>query len=269
MSRFVSKIRTTVKYASTGIRLGGDFRSKWLLASMLGRSKLRYFREFSRSNTFGAAIRFGELQSVLHFRADDIFIVHEVFAGDGYVVDALRDDPPRSIVDLGAHIGLATLRFKASFPEATVHCFEPDPDNFKLLTLNTQNLNGVVCHQEAVGATSGEAVFYLCPHRHTAGSLKKQGNELVIDVPCLVRSLDDILSIIGAVDLIKFDIEGAEYEVFAHSKLAHEVEHIVGEMKGGPEELRRFCALFLDHVARWRSITPRMHLIYLQHKASY
>lgn len=42
----------------------------------------------------------------------------------------MTDEPPRCIIDLGAHIGFATLCFKAQFPDTEVHCYEPDPENF-------------------------------------------------------------------------------------------------------------------------------------------
>jgi len=90
----------------------------------------------------------------LYFRPQDIFIIHEVLGHCPYIVPDFYDEAPRCIVDLGAHIGLATLLFKAHFPNSIVHCYEPDPDNYELLTLNTKGLEGIMLYKIAVGGFS-------------------------------------------------------------------------------------------------------------------
>ena len=128
-----------------------------------------------------------------------------------------------------------------------------------------QSFNGVVLHQEAVGVASGEGVFYTNPQRRSASSLvKPKDTRGVVEVRCQVRSLDDILNDIGGADLVKFDIEGMEYEVFSHSSLVHEVHYLVGEMKASEEELKRFLALFPHHEAQVRSGTAKMQVVYLR-----
>jgi len=68
------------------------------------------------------------------------------------------------------------------------------------------------------------------------------------------------------VDLVKFDIEGVEYEVFAASRLVHQVEWIVGELKGSPPEVERLIALFPNHNKKVLWHTPKMAFIYLRSK---
>ena len=267
MGGLISKARTFLDYAKREAGIGANLRSTCLLASMLLRYKLRSILGLNGDNLYTVQIRFGKFQRSLHFRDQDIFIVHEVYAGNVYMFDALKEEPPGCIVDLGAHIGLATLRFKTAFPKAVIHCYEPDPDNFRLLELNTKGLDGVVLHQEAVGDVSGDAVFYVHPQRHTASTLKRGSqDEPVVESRCVVRSLDHILSQIGDVDLVKFDIEGSEYEVFSHSRNIHRVKLVVGEMKALPKELTRFLELFLSHEFQYRSVTSKMHLIALRRK---
>jgi FkbM family methyltransferase len=220
------------------------------------------------SRVYAAQVRVGDLKRSLYLRPQDIFVIREIFWQNPYMLPQMKEDWPRCIVDLGAHIGLATLRFKAEFPEARIHCYEPDPDNFQLLELNTEGLEGVVLHQEAVGGVSGEAILHVLPHRHTASSLNRpRHEETAIQIGCVVRSLDQVLTEIGGVDIIKFDIEGAEYEVFLRSRLVHDVRHIVGEMKTDPEDLKRFLALFSGREVQVRSTSDcRMHLVYLGRK---
>lgn len=264
---FLRKCETVCDYAHTGIRFGADLRSKWLLASMLVRLKWRG-AESGAQTLYQMQVQIGPLRRALSIRASDIFLVHEVLSQSIYTHPEMAQEPPRCIVDLGAHIGLATLRFKASFPDAEVHCYEPDPENFALLRSNTAGLPKVVLHQEAVGVQRTEALLYIPNGRHSASSLRRlPGAEHVREVVCQVKPLDEILAEVGRpVDLVKFDIEGVEYEVFAASRLVHQVRWIVGELKARPPEVERFLTLFPSHNARLHWQTPKMAYIYLKRK---
>jgi FkbM family methyltransferase len=167
---------------------------------------------------------------------------------------------------LGAHIGLATLRFKASFPHAIIHCYEPDPENFKLLEKNTKDLLGVILHQEAVGPKDTTSTLYVPIGRHSASSLFRPPENIAFhEVRCKVKSLDRILvDIDSPVDLVKFDIEGIEYEVFSASKRVQEVPWIVGELKGGMGQIKRFVHLFPHHCAEMVWIARKMAVVYLR-----
>ncbi len=68
------------------------------------------------------------------------------------------------------------------------------------------------------------------------------------------------------VDLIKFDIEGVEDEVFSHSRRVHEVKHIVGEMKAALPEVEKLRSLFPGHDAKIRQAAKHMYMIDLHHK---
>jgi FkbM family methyltransferase len=161
-------------------------------------------------------------------RAQDIFIVREILGEDPYQVLGIKEAGfPRCILDLGAHIGLATLQFRAAFPDALIHCYEPDPDNLRPLRFNTAGLPGVVVHGQAVGGLRGEQPFYVRPARHAGSSLHGILNHPGVDRPDTreirveVRPLDDCLREAGLpVDVVKFDIEAAEFEAFSGSTLA-------------------------------------------------
>ncbi len=260
------KGKTFCDYAHTGMRLGADLRSKWLLASMLARLKWRR-SELEDQSVYQVQVQIGSLRRTLSIRAADIFLVHEVLSQSPYVHPEMAQEPPRCVVDLGAHIGLATLLFKAKFPDAEVHCYEPDPENFALLQTNTADLSNVFLHQEAVGVQQTEAILYIPKRRHSAASLRRpSGVDLMYEVLCRVKPLDDILAEAGRVDLVKFDIEGVEYDVFAVSRSVHQVRWIVGELKATPAEIERFIALFPQHEGQIRWQAPKMAYVYLKRK---
>lgn len=153
---FLGKARTLCDYARTGMRLGANLRSKWILASLLPGLKLGLVRIVPQKR-YKVAVQIGPLRRHVFIRPADIFLVREVLAERPYIYPSMKDNPPRLILDLGAHIGLATLCFKAEFPDAEIHCYEPDPENFELLRLNTEGLYQVFLHQEAVSSERGES----------------------------------------------------------------------------------------------------------------
>ena len=67
----------------------------------------------------------------------------DIFEKEEYRVDLGKPDP--YILDVGAHIGMATIYFKTLYPQAKILAFEPNPNTAKLLRLNIKanNLKGV------------------------------------------------------------------------------------------------------------------------------
>lgn len=204
---------------------------------MLPALRLRRVPGLGEGRILKAKITIGHVDRTTFFQNQEIFVLQK-----GYVLPEMLKEPPCVILDLGAHNGIATIQFVAYFPEAFIHCYEPDPGNFKVLKLNTSDLPQVKIHGEAVGPKSGEATLYVNLFRRGASSLKPR-KVARMAIACRVRSLDDILKSIRGVDMIKFDIEGVEREVFAYSKLVHGVKHIVGEIKASPEQARDFLRL--------------------------
>jgi FkbM family methyltransferase len=239
-------LRTLGRYVRLATRVGGDTRSRLLIASLLPTLKIRRQLGFRHDAVRHVAVRLEHGEVPLWLRAEDIFPLADVLEGDGYLSDALRSTPPRRILDLGAHIGLASLRFADVFPAAQIHAFEPDVDNLALLRMNLHGVAGAVVHEAAVGGESGEGVLYVRAGRHTSGSLEPR-TAGARGVQCRVISLDAAIEAAGGADLIKFDVEGAELPMFAASRLARDVPFIVGEIKGTPSEVKAVAATLPEH----------------------
>lgn len=139
-----------------------------------------------------------------------IFLLHELFVNLSYAFDA-RSPAPR-IVDCGANIGMSVLFFKAWSPEASVLAIEPDAEAFRylqhLIALNS--LRGVELMNVAIARERGIADFYSGPqgagiqaslHPDWGGASAAR----VATIP-----LSDVIQ--GPIDLLKLDIEGAEYD---------------------------------------------------------
>ena len=64
------------------------------------------------------------------------------------------------IIDCGANIGVSVLEWKTRWPMSRIICFEPDPDAFRLLSLNMErnDIPGVQCIHAAVADFDGAGV---------------------------------------------------------------------------------------------------------------
>jgi FkbM family methyltransferase len=144
----------------------------------------------------------------------DLDVLHEIGISDAY--GAADDVPARVIVDLGANIGLATLRLLATRPDARVIAVEGDPELIPRLKANTAGLPVTVVHAAVAGRT-GTRAFYRSDTA-TWGNAMTRTMPWQTEVQVAAITLDDLLAGHGVerVDLVKMDIEGAEWELLDH-----------------------------------------------------
>jgi FkbM family methyltransferase len=141
------------------------------------------------------------------------YLFWEVFIRDDYQVSL--EGPAPFILDCGANIGLATLYFKLHYPQSVIHCFEPNPNSFALLQKNmTANaLTNVTLHQTACGKQAGAITFYIDPVFSPKSSVLPGRSPHAQPHEVKVVKLSDYID--REVDLLKLDVEGAEWDVFA------------------------------------------------------
>lgn len=146
----------------------------------------------------------------------------EVWSHHAYYLEDLEE--PKLVLDLGAHIGLASLYFAQIYPSAKICAYEPDPLNYKLLVKNVTE-NGleerVECIMAAVAPKSGrlklQAPIYSDEWRSGVGIIPKGWRKVLHTKEIEVEAvgINEILEV-GA-DLVKMDIEGMEYEVVTNA----------------------------------------------------
>lgn len=134
------------------------------------------------------------------------------------------------IFDCGANVGMSVIAFKQRYPHSHITAFEADPTIAATLRTNLENLNlmaGVTVVQAAVWDRQGNVSF--AANRADSGRISDQTD--AFSVPS-VRLTDYITE---PVDLLKLDIEGAEYAVLHDlcntGKIAH-VQRIICEFHG-------------------------------------
>ena len=128
-----------------------------------------------------------------------------------------RDDV---VIDLGAHIGAASIEF--SHHAGQVYAFEPHPQIFAILARNTARDRNIEAIEKAASDQTGTAQLYFEPPK---ASKLFEGSTLITDksnlsydhavtVQCVALA-DFVLSLDRDVALVKMDVEGAEYRILA------------------------------------------------------
>lgn len=148
----------------------------------------------------------------------------------------------RLIIDAGANIGAFTLYALLHAPHAHVVAIEPAPDTAERLRAAVQAhgfADRCTILQAALAAEAGTTTIQLSPNSQVR--VTGRGG---VSVPTV--TLDGLIATYGSVDLLKLDIEGAEYEALpvASAATLRRIQRIEMEYHpdGDPEVLFRLLA---------------------------
>lgn len=189
-----------------------------------------FAREAARSTATSVyRARYGGVRVVIRHRTGDVVTLGEVFHERLY-------EPPAELaarlakvtraLDLGANIGLFGAFAHARWPSVEVLAYEPDPANAALHE-RAITLNGLQARwrlvRAAAGASSGRVRFVSgeaalshvaeprADGRAAGGACG--GAEEVIEV-----AVEDVLPKIAEAELVKMDIEGAEWAILEDAR---------------------------------------------------
>jgi FkbM family methyltransferase len=156
----------------------------------------------------------------------DVQVLYEVWGWRQYDLPSLAE--ATTIVDAGANVGASVAFFRSRRPEAIIHAYEPDPTTFAKLERNVSGLSGVILHRQAIADHDGVAVLYASAN--TWDSSLVRGTGAPVAVPC--RRLRTALREAGLrrVDLLKLDIEGAEFDVLLDEEALDSTQALVAEL---------------------------------------
>ena len=131
-----------------------------------------------------------------------------------YQESIARSETPL-IIDCGANIGLATLWFSERFPKACIVAVEPNSDNFKLLTKNTEMLGQQVTRLNG-GIWDKPAKLVITNPEAGASAYQVKEIDVTGDTGLRAYTIDEICKMHGvsAPFIVKIDIEGAQGTLF-------------------------------------------------------
>lgn len=179
--------------------------SLWYFA--LSRKVLKKEGDFQITGKYAGQIITFYLRYVM-----DIAVLREVFVDKEY--DWCPMESPKVIIDLGAHFGDTALYYHARFPNVKIIAVEPSPENYERLVQHTKNILNIIPVQAAIGSSDGEITLNLMPSSLGHSVMERKDTESSVTVPLIsIATLFKRYGIDKA-DLIKFDIEGAEFDLF-------------------------------------------------------
>lgn len=220
-------------------------RAGWLFARFFGaaahfgliRALRLYVFDFRRDAD--SSVWVPQLDRRLHFRGKSDYYVLTLLFQENFYVEPVNWQV-RTVIDLGANIGIETSRFAAFHPEAKIIAVEADGDNYRVLRQNTDGLKRVTALHAA--AWGSKARFRIKKHESvnmaSTVSVTPDGEVPGVTIFELIEQLG-----VSELDILKIDVEGAEDSLFGPtiSKWIGRVRVIVWELNDheAPYALRR------------------------------
>jgi FkbM family methyltransferase len=136
---------------------------------------------------------------------------------------------PNVIFDLGANVGFVSVFYRRAYPLARIVAVEADSRTYDRLVRNVEGLGVTTFHRAAAGS-DGQVAFFSHPSSSLRSSTLQRFSG---DIEERVQSstMRTLMHDAGVerVDLLKLDIEGAEFDLLATAPL-EAIAEIVGEL---------------------------------------
>jgi FkbM family methyltransferase len=187
-----------------------------------------------------ASVRVPYLKHPFSLRSlkSDADVFEQVFLDEEYHMP-ITVEKPQFILDGGANIGLFAVLMKNRYPESTIVCVEPDPENFALLQKNVAPYDGIYCENcglwdkdtqlRVFDKYGGGKLAIIVEEDQKNNDVRgggntlinsnlnedKRGNPAVSLVPAM--SIETLLKkyAVESPDIVKLDVETSEKQIFS------------------------------------------------------
>ena len=168
----------------------------------------------------------------MQYRADSHD--HYVFTEVAAYTKNIPLKPTDTVMDVGGHIGSFTVLAAAT--AKAVHTFEPHPENFKLLSMNTKKLKNVTVNNLAVvGAGDRRTELSLFVQSTNTGGHSIQPHRGRGEIKVKAEAVDKLFKLIKPTYL-KLDCETAEYDIVLSMPMPKSIRAIVAEIHFGKQQ---------------------------------
>lgn len=170
----------------------------------------------------------------IYFRpgtSDEIIINELIVKRKGYMF--IHADP-KLVFDIGSNIGVAALVMSNVYPNAVIHCFEPEAENFKLLEMNTAHLKErVVLYNVGLSNCAKKTTLYSSNDGTNHGGFSVEQDPSRNAMPhseITIHRMRDYIEELGCPEILKIDCEGAEFDILSDVPDLNKVLWIAGEL---------------------------------------
>lgn len=163
----------------------------------------------------------------------DSLTINEIFFRLDY--EASRDI--RTVVDLGANIGISALYFLSRNRESRAYLYEPVAENIVKLKENLKDFSArIEINEKAVFTATGKRKFGADEYGRLGGLHRESDRYLEVDYVSINDVLAAVLAENQEIDILKIDIEGDEIAVVRSikeeylpriKKIYFEIDHTV------------------------------------------
>ncbi len=170
----------------------------------------------------------------------------QIFVDDEYCIETKI--APKTIVDLGANIGLSAIWFASHYPDSLIIAIEPERSNYQLLAENASVYENIRTLRAAVWFEETELHLTDPGKGHWGFQTQEQDSPNAFDriSTVTVRSIMKNHNI-NHIDILKIDIEGAEVELLSdNSQWISQVNMIIIELH---DRFREGCQEALHNIA--------------------
>lgn len=234
-----TKIKRILKVINYSFVLSGNFVSFFIF--------LFLFLSFKFINKFKGVkvkMKFGGKKFNFYITdRSDLSIIEEMFIMEEYRID---DIDPLVIFDIGSNVGLSAIYFSLKYPDSRIYAFEPNKKTFLKMKRNVSSFNNIEIFNWAIADHDGQVEFFENERSMSSSIIKRSEKQEAVLVDCY--KLDSIFEKlnINKVDLLKFDVEGFEYNIFNKFTQWNKVSYFIGEVHLDlmKEDLNQFSELF-------------------------
>ncbi|WFN35728.1 FkbM family methyltransferase [Methanogenium sp. S4BF] len=162
------------------------------------------------------------------------------------------------------------MNYKKDYPNAIITCFEPDPIVYRTLMENLEkNCDSDINAIEAAVWTANGEMSFLCEGADGGRLLDGEAED---DKTAIVKTIDLSQYIARPIDLLKIDIEGAEFDVIPHiQNKMHMIENIIIECHLNYSNVDKFSQILTvlkqeNYEVSFNTYGPWRDLVHKPHK---
>jgi FkbM family methyltransferase len=187
----------------------------------------------------------------VRLRTSDIKVCKDVFLRRDY--DYPTCFSPSTIVDVGANCGMTSVFYANRYPDATIVAIEPESSNYEALVRNTSSYSNVCAIQAALWNEDGQVEVFPgdlgYPGWPRMRNWGKWGFHVRKGTGCRALTMATLMREVGmeTVDILKVDVEGAEWQIFSSCDWMDKVKLLAIELH---DRIRPGCSDVVNAATR-------------------